>query len=142
MTGTFCGGQDVTLTGTPAGGTYSQVSGPAAALTGNIFNAPSQGSWTIEYLFTDANGCENSASLNLTVACMVGLDLISADGKMNVYPNPSNGVFTIKSDIYSGGTLELFNVAGQLVHTEIIDDLSEKVIEIKGLTPGVYNMTI
>lgn len=142
MTGTFCGGQDVTLTGSPAGGTYSQVSGPASALTGNIFNAPSQGSWTIEYLFTDANGCENTETIDFTIDCMLGLDLISANGKMNVYPNPNNGVFTIKSDIKTGGTLELFNLAGQLVHTEIIDDLSEKVIEIKGLTPGIYNMTI
>ncbi len=142
LTGTFCGGQDATLTGTPSGGTFSQVSGPAAALSGNIFNAPTQGAWTIEYSFTDANGCENSETIDFTIDCMVGLDLISADGKMNVYPNPNNGIFTIKSDVYSGGTLELYNVAGQLVHTQTIDDLSEKVVEIKDLTPGVYTMTI
>lgn len=142
MTGTFCGGQDVTLTGTPSGGTFTQVSGPASALTGNIFNAPTQGAWTIEYSFVDGNGCENSTTIDFTIDCMLGLDLISADGKMNVYPNPNNGVFTIKSDLNSGGTLELFNVAGQLVHTQIIDNLSEKVIEIKDLTPGVYTMTI
>ncbi len=142
MTGTFCGGQDVILTGSPAGGVYSQVSGPAAALTANIFNAPSQGAWTVDYTFTDGNGCINNATLDFVIDCMLGLDLISADGKMNVYPNPNNGNFTIKSDLNAAGTLELFNVAGQLVHTQIIDNLSEKVIEIKDLTPGVYTMTI
>lgn len=142
MTGTFCGGQDVTLTGSPAGGTYTQVAGSAPALAGNIFNAPAQGVWTIEYTYTDGNGCENSTTIDFTIDCMVGLDLISASGKMNVYPNPNNGVFTIKSDLHSGGTLELFNVAGQLVHTQIIDDLSEKVVEIKDLTSGVYTVTI
>jgi hypothetical protein len=44
--------------------------------------------------------------------------------------------------VNAAGTLELFNLAGQLVHTQIIDDLSEKVIEIKDLTPGVYTLTI
>jgi hypothetical protein len=142
MTGTFCGGQDVILTGSPAGGVYSQVSGPAAALTANIFNAPSSGAWTVDYTFTDGNGCINIATLDFVIDCMLGLDLISLEGSMTVFPNPNNGNFTIKSDVNAAGTLELFNLAGQLVHTQIIDDLSEKVIEIKDLTPGVYTMTI
>jgi len=142
MTGTFCGGQDVTLTGTPAGGVYSQVSGPASALISNVFNAPSQGAWTLGYTFTDANGCVNNDTIAFVIDCMVGLDLISANGKMNVYPIPNNGNFTIKSDLTSAGTLELFNVSGQLVYSQLIDNLSEKMIEIKDLTPGIYTVNI
>ena len=142
MTGTFCGGQDVTLTGTPAGGTYTQTAGPVNALTSNIFNAPQQGSYTVSYAYTDANGCTNTSTEDFEIDCMVGLDLISKDGSMNVYPNPNNGNFTIKSDLNEKGTLELFNMSGQLVHTQEIENLSEKMIEVKNLTPGVYTLTI
>lgn len=142
MTGTFCGGQDVTLTGTPAGGTYAQTAGPVNALTSNIFNAPQQGSYTVSYAYTDANGCTNTSTEDFEIDCMVGLDLISKDGSMNVYPNPNNGNFTIKSDLNEKGTLELFNMSGQLVYTQEIENLSEKMIEVKNLTPGVYTLTI
>ena len=73
---------------------------------------------------------------------MLGLDLISKDGSMNVYPNPNNGQFTIKSDVNEKGTLELFNLSGQLVYTQEIDNLTEKTIEVKNLAPGVYTLTI
>lgn len=142
MTGTFCGGQDVTLTGTPAGGTYAQTAGPVNGLTTNVFNAPEQGDYSITYTYTDANGCTNSSVEDFVIDCMVGLDLISKDGSMNVYPNPNNGNFTIKSDLNEKGTLEMFNMSGQLVYTQEIDNLSEKMIEVKNLTPGVYTLTI
>jgi hypothetical protein len=142
MTGTFCGGQDVTLTGTPSGGTYTQTAGPVNALSTNIFNAPQQGNYTVSYSYTDGNGCTNTSLENFTIDCMLGLDLISKDGSMNVYPNPNNGQFTIKSDVNEKGTLELFNLSGQLVYTQEIDNLTEKTIEVKNLAPGVYTLTI
>lgn len=142
MTGTFCGGQDVTLTGTPSGGTYTQTAGPVNALSTNIFNAPQQGNYTVSYSYTDGNGCTNTSLENFTIDCMLGLDLISKDGSMNVYPNPNNGQFTIKSDVNEKGTLELFNLSGQLVYTQEIDNLTEKTIDVKNLTPGVYTLTI
>jgi hypothetical protein len=141
-TGTFCGGEDVTLTGTPAGGTFTQTAGPANGLTGNIFNAPQVGNYTIEYSFTDGNGCANSTTIDFVVDCMLGLNTISGEGQVNVFPNPNNGQFVIKSDLTDKGQLELFTMAGQLVYSAEIDNLSEHEVEIKGLTPGVYRLSI
>ena len=51
----------ITLTGSPAGGTFS-----GTGVTGNTFN-PAVGTQTITYTFTDANGCANSAQTTITV---------------------------------------------------------------------------
>jgi hypothetical protein len=54
----------VTLTGSPAGGTFT---GPG--ITGNIFNPASAGTGThtITYSYTNGNGCMNNSSANTTV---------------------------------------------------------------------------
>lgn len=142
MTGTFCGGQDVLLTGNPAGGTFSQLAGPVNGLTSNVFNATQIGNYTVGYTFTDANGCTNTASLDFVIDCMLDLTLISGQGSLNVFPNPNNGSFTITSDLTDRGQLELFNLSGQLVHSSEIDNLSNANIDIKNLEPGVYKINI
>ena len=52
---------DITLAGTPAGGTFS-----GTGVTGNLFD-PSVGTQTITYSYTDANGCSASATTSITV---------------------------------------------------------------------------
>jgi hypothetical protein len=137
-----CGGQDIALTGTPAGGTYSELAGSPTALTGNIFNAPSQGTWEVEYEFTDANGCTNADTISIVVNCMVGLEMIGAEGTMNVYPNPTNGNFTISSKGNINGSVQLFNELGQLVYEQAVTGVNKKQVEIKNLTPGTYQLKI
>ena len=51
----------VTLSGTPAGGTFS-----GTGVTGTTFN-PASGSQTITYDYTDPNGCSGSATASITV---------------------------------------------------------------------------
>lgn len=142
QTGTVCGGQDITLTGTPAGGTYSVISGSSSALTGNTFNAPAQGNWTIAYDYTDGNGCSSADTLDFVVDCMLGLEMIGANGTMNVYPNPTSGKFTVSAKSNINGTIEVFNDLGQLVYTQNVKGVNKKQVEIKDLAPGVYNIKI
>jgi Secretion system C-terminal sorting domain/PKD-like domain len=137
-----CGGQDIALTGTPAGGTYTEIAGSPSALTGNTFNAPSQGTWEVEYEFTDANGCTNADTISIVVNCMVGLEMIGAEGTMNVYPNPTNGNFTISSKGNINGSVQLFNELGQLVYEQAVTGVNKKQVEVKNLTPGTYQLKI
>ncbi len=60
-------GSPVTLTGTPAGGTFS---GPG--VTGSSFNPGTAGigTHTINYTYTDANSCANSATTTITVSVL------------------------------------------------------------------------
>ena len=52
---------DITLGGSPAGGTWS-----GTGVTGNSFD-PSVGTQTLTYSFTDGNGCSNSCQTTITV---------------------------------------------------------------------------
>lgn len=54
-------GPDITLGGTPAGGTWS-----GAGVTGNMFD-PSYGTQTLTYTYTDGNGCTDSDQTTITV---------------------------------------------------------------------------
>jgi len=105
--------------GSPVGGTYS---GPG--VTANQFDpaAVVLGSWTIDYTYIDANGCESSASSTITVDPCVG---IHENGfTIGVYPNPTSSNLTIEStealqaySIYdnSGRVLLSGNANGSLI---------------------------
>lgn len=138
----LCGGQDVVLTGTPSGGAMSQVSGPSVALTGNTFNAATPGNWQIEYVYTDGNGCVNTANLPLVVDCMLGLEIKASEGLMNAYPNPTTGNFTVSSKDNINGIVQLYNDLGQLVYELEVKGVNSKQIELKNIAPGTYQLKI
>ena len=138
----FCAGENVTLTGNPAGGTFSVTTGDASALAGNIFNAATQGSWVIEYNVTNTQGCSGLETINLSTNCTVGLSQLSLESVLTIYPNPTTGQFKITSELNEAGELQLFNQAGQLVYKKSLENLKENNIEIKDLTPGYYNLQI
>ncbi len=142
QTGVVCGGQNITLVGSPAGGTFSQASGPALAVIGNQFNASQLGNYTVQYDFTDANGCSASAVLPFTVNCFVGIDEVDFDGQMNVYPNPTKGAFSITSKSEMNGTIELFDMTGQRIHSETVKNEIKKDLTLKNLAPGAYLLKI
>jgi hypothetical protein len=136
----FCAGVDVTLNGTPAGGTFAVTSGDANALTGNTFNASAQGAWVISYTVTNPQGCTGSNTINLSTNCTVGLSQLDMNTLVNVYPNPTTGQFKITSELNESGELQLFNQAGQLVYKKSLQNLKENDIDIKNLEPGIYNL--
>ncbi|MCX6269791.1 MAG: gliding motility-associated C-terminal domain-containing protein [Bacteroidetes bacterium] len=81
--------QSITLNGSPAGGIYS-----GTGVSGSIFYPPSagQGNFTVTYTFSDANGCSNLATQQVTVndlpvVSLAGLSNVCADAS----PVPLNG---------------------------------------------------
>jgi hypothetical protein len=78
-----------TLSGSPAGGTFS-----GNGVTGSQFdpNAAGIGNQVIVYSYTDANGCSNESSDTITVDACLGLgseDIVA----FGIYPNPGNAEF-------------------------------------------------
>lgn len=97
--GTVCSGDAAfTLTGTPAGGTYS-----GRGVSGTTFDPVTAGvgAHTITYDYTDANGCFNSATTVITVqngpnVFLTVKDYCDSDPAENMnYGFPSGGTYSI-----------------------------------------------
>jgi len=65
-------------------------------------------------------------------------DLTSEDGTLTVYPNPSNGNFTLNSAI-SLGNVEVYNFLGERVYAaKAVSGQNTKEINLTGYSKGVY----
>jgi hypothetical protein len=59
--------------------------------------------------------------------------------KVKVYPNPSNGIFTLKLSVDSGqSSVEIYNVLGEQVYSQFSIDNSQFTINISNQPSGVY----
>lgn len=103
------------------------------------------GKGNIKAEIIDIFGCSDTITKNINIGS-VGIRDIIKTNKYLIYPNPSNGVFTIeitsdRKDLYS---LKLINSLGQIIHTES-KEVSEGINKIylsKELPSGVYKLTI
>src|SRR5207253_2230749 len=84
----------VTLTGTPAGGTFS-----GTGVTGNSFNPAglSNGNITLSYSYTDSlTGCSNTSSRIVTITFCTGVNSFNVAANAKVFPNPNWGTFNLQ----------------------------------------------
>jgi len=130
--------------GTPVGGTYS-----GTGVTGNMFDASvaGAGNWTVTYSFTDGNGCTNTATQTIYVDLCAGIEPIIINNGFNIYPNPSNGNFTVEIGLTENNKVELIlqNALGQIVSSETYQmSAGMNKVEIKesALAKGIYFMQV
>lgn len=123
----------IQLTGTPAGGAYS-----GAGMTGDIFDPSASGNGThiITYTYMDpSTGCESSDQATIAVSSCLGLNGEEITTVI-LYPNPSNGLFTI-SGLEENSEYHILNEAGQVVYFGTTEGTEESV-DLRGLSSGKY----
>jgi len=128
----------LSASGAGANGTYTWTGGahPAFAATNTV--APIS-NLTYTVLGTDANGCIGMATIQQVVSPCTGIASISANNiNVSIYPNPSNGEFTISTDQVI--TLQITNELGQQVK---VVNLNKNATEAKvsNLANGIYFIT-
>jgi ELWxxDGT repeat protein len=67
--------------------------------------------------------------------------LASAKDKVNVYPNPSNGIFTIKTDTEEETNVKIYNAMGTLIFEKNNHD-QNTVIDIHDQPAGYYLLEV
>jgi hypothetical protein len=121
----------LTLNGSPSGGTWS-----GTAVSGNAFSpsGAGNGSHTLVYVFTDANGCSSFVNDTITVSPCVG---ISEQGGVTftMFPNPATTAFTFTAQ--EQGTVELLDALGNVVLAKQVVD-TQTQINIEGFAAGMY----
>jgi len=127
----------VTATGGVAPYTYawsnSQTTDTATGLTNGQ-------SYTVTA--TDANGCSGTA----TVSISTGIESIGDISNFNIYPNPSNGLFTASIHLAAASdvAISIVDVTGAKVYetTEnAVKDL-DKQINLDGIAAGIYFVNV
>lgn len=139
---TFClGSPPITLTGgSPAGGEYS---GPG--VTDGVFHTDEMGPIvnTITYIYTDVNGCTNSAEDSIFVDLCTNIEEIDAEVDWNIFPNPfhNNLHFVLQSSHYGPADIRIFDVNGRLVWQDaVLLTIGEQQINlsVESLNAGTY----
>jgi hypothetical protein len=100
--------------------------------------------WTASMLYSyDDQGNGNAysngtaAAIRLAVDDYVGIEESNND-LFSVYPNPSNGVFTVTAANADNYTLEVINVLGEVVSTKSIEGSINETLNMTNFTAGMY----
>ncbi|HTF05883.1 MAG TPA: T9SS type A sorting domain-containing protein, partial [Bacteroidia bacterium] len=139
VTDTIClNGGVVALAGeTPIGGTWT-----GSGVTGNSFDpmVAGVGTFAIEYMYVDTNGCSGSAIDSVFVDPCLGVEPTVAGIEFTMYPNPNNGEFNITISGTSSASVMVYNAAGQLVMTEKV--MKGEILPVSLEVSGMYMITM
>ncbi|TSA33892.1 MAG: T9SS C-terminal target domain-containing protein [Porphyromonadaceae bacterium] len=150
-----CRGHPIILGGNPtaSGGNNSYVylwSPPDGLNDPTLSNPIANISESKTYMLsvTDAQGCLAVSFISVYVDLCLGIDVNNLNQILTVFPNPSNGVFTIQGISSLNGKLqriEVINQLGQIVFSRsfsIGDLVSDIEIDTKIKEPGIYFLKI
>ncbi len=98
------------------------------------------GSNIFSVLVTNMYGCEGSDTHEVYVIDDTGIEDELDNMNISIYPNPTQGVFTLEIDGPNAGfKLEIMNVNGQMITGEYINaDKFSKQYDVSHLARGVY----
>ncbi|WP_341905341.1 PKD domain-containing protein [Fluviicola taffensis] len=124
--------------GAPSGGTYSGI-----GVSGGQFNPAIAGAGvaTLTYLVTDGNGCSGTASIDVQVDDCMGIKE-SELSFVSIYPNPSNGLFTVDAGKLTIDHVIIYDSKGRVVR-EMKDSKNTTLkINISDMANGAYTVKV
>jgi hypothetical protein len=97
----------------------------------------------IHYYFTDSSGCLGTAIDSVYVENCAGVPVIKNNIRVNTFPNPSNGLFTVAlryAELVSASqTIIIYNVLGQPVYSATLKQVQgDNLIDISSQPSGIY----
>ena len=122
--------------GQPAGGVYSGrgVTHDTLWLTGI------NGLDTISYTCTNNHGCTASASDIAIIDVCYGINTLALNTRLQIYPNPTTGKFSIETNNTKTQTVQVFDAMGKLVLTQLLTGTGN--IDASRLSDGVYIISV
>lgn len=136
---TICNGSSVTFTGTGAD-TYTWSSG---IVDGVAYTPASSSVYAVTG--TDANGCNNVASVEVTVQTCVGINNLQNATDIQLYPNPNAGIFSMLfNQNISNANISITDVTGKSIFQKQTNITSgyKMDINIVDAAKGLYFVSV
>ncbi|MBP6333978.1 MAG: T9SS type A sorting domain-containing protein [Bacteroidia bacterium] len=73
-----------------------------------------------------------------TPGIAAGLNESGRQQYLNIYPNPTTGIFKLKWEVGNPGNVRVLNILGETVYESPINETGEENIDISSLHSGVY----
>jgi len=116
---------------------YSGDGGPATLAE---INSPSAVAIDAGNNFYISDGV-NSVVRKVTHVNTVGINQITENlNRLNIYPNPNSGNFTIETNSVSNQTMQVYDINGKLILSQNINGIT--TIDASNLSNGIYNVNI
>jgi hypothetical protein len=134
-------GELTALVATPVGGTFT--GGPE--VTAGVFDPEiaGVGSHPVLYSYTDANSCTNTFIQMINVEDCTGIEENESIAEVNIYPNPTSGMFNISvtNANFTELNISIVNIQGKGVYNYTEKNIPvdyNKQIDLEGLAKGIY----
>ena len=106
------------------------------AINNHIYSK--QGTYT-DTLISKSSGCDSIVTTQLTVNLCTGIAPIDGLPTVKLYPNPSNGQFTLDCANISSGkvVITVYNIVGKEIYTSVLH-ANQSIIDLTGQASGIY----
>jgi len=127
----------------------SSVSGTQQTIADPLYTVyQTTASWRVETQWGITCSATRNASSSISNKfsnLVTKVDENSFDEGLSVFPNPSNGVFTIQDKTNSKdkkAIIEVYNILGEEVHSVVVDFKNETILNLIGQSKGVYFLKV
>jgi hypothetical protein len=124
------------------GGTFSAYNWstgettPTIVIDGGVLGA---GTYTFSLEAVDANDCNNTDEIIITVSICIGIDELNRENAMSIYPNPATGMVTIEVTPLQNEQLfvEVMDIQGRQIHQSRIT-AAKITLDLSDQPKGLY----
>ncbi|MFA5781714.1 MAG: T9SS type A sorting domain-containing protein, partial [Bacteroidales bacterium] len=139
---TLCPDQSITIDAGAGFNSYLWSTGATASGITVDSTGYGMGSYHFYVQVSNANGCSAIDTIIVTWSPCTEIESVSNGFAMNIYPNPTNNTVNIAvSGLSSDADMKIFNISGQLIFSENIENTASKwsrSYNFTGMSKGVY----